>query len=925
MSVARSLAFAGALSLSALACGSAPDVARGPRVGPPPPPIASAIPPTPSPARCESLRAAHPIPLTAGRGDRVVLARAGDRTLAYVADEDEDAVHTIDVGAGREIAVTPVDGAPSALVALRDGRLVAALRDRNELVVLEPASRIESPLEMRCAAPVASEPVGLGATEVEGEAEEVLVASGYGHALTALGGSDLAPRFVVALPRDPRAVLVLDHRAYVSHMTSSELSVVDTTSGELASVDVLGGRKPDGVALRTRDEPGPEPEKIHGGQAFSLASAEGRLYAPMVTVDPGEPKITGAYGSTEIPIKPFVGIVDVESASALRVDVASQTVPSTRACMLPRAAAAAPGGRLFVACAGIDELLELDGRADGAMHALRRRVRVPEGPLGIALDASRVVVWSEFAREVSVIPLSGVTDAVRVAVSRRERPRDLAFERGRVIFHDSFDLRVSSDGRACASCHPDGRDDGNTWSTPDGPRQTIALAGRVDGSGPYGWFGKHPTLDSHLGETMHRLGGAGFGKKSDRADLDALEHYLVSMKAPVPVRVDDDRVRAGRALFHDPKQGCGSCHAEGSTDRARHDVGSGHREEASTRFDTPSLAFVSASAPYFHDGRYPSLDALLAKGDDEMGHVRHLDADERAALVAYMSSIAPAAEPTAVAASFAPPDPLAPLPADAASPAERALIASSPPPLVLDGVAVDLDAIPVVETHAPIAWDAKSADAKGEALAPDQIVWKNGCAAIPHHAAATLRLDWRTTSMTDALERCVYAPDENGIFRWADGATTTIDPLPGGRLRVVTRDVETRLGTREIRVAREVDAEAVPLVTGLVYAYRTKCDDCKEGRDVLHVVWPSDAESIFSTAALSLERGRAAHTEITVAPWNLGPWIKATGAKLETKSRLGHPRSTVVRLDVSRTRSEGEARVALGRGSCEAQPFGSCL
>ena len=42
--------------------------------------------------------------------------------------------------------------------------------------------------------------------------------------------------------------------------------------------------------------------------------------------------------------------------------------------------------------------------------------------------------------------------------------------RGRALFRVTDDGRLSRDGRACASCHPDGRDDALTWSTPDGPR-----------------------------------------------------------------------------------------------------------------------------------------------------------------------------------------------------------------------------------------------------------------------------------------------------------------------------------------------------------------------------------------------------------------------------------------------------------------------
>ena len=44
--------------------------------------------------------------------------------------------------------------------------------------------------------------------------------------------------------------------------------------------------------------------------------------------------------------------------------------------------------------------------------------------------------------------------------------------------------------------------------------------------------------------------------------------------------------------------------------------------EASLLFDTPSLQFVGGTAPYFHDGRYPTLIDLLDANDEQIrrGH-----------------------------------------------------------------------------------------------------------------------------------------------------------------------------------------------------------------------------------------------------------------------------------------------------------------
>ena len=59
--------------------------------------------------------------------------------------------------------MAPVEGRPSQLVLLADGRLVVALRDASKLAVLE-VEAIDRPLARRCTVPTPTEPVGLALT-----------------------------------------------------------------------------------------------------------------------------------------------------------------------------------------------------------------------------------------------------------------------------------------------------------------------------------------------------------------------------------------------------------------------------------------------------------------------------------------------------------------------------------------------------------------------------------------------------------------------------------------------------------------------------------------------------------------------------------------------------------------------------------------
>src|SRR5262249_50283547 len=132
---------------------------------------------------------------------------------------------------------------------------------------------------------------------------------------------------------------------------------------------------------------------------------------------------------------------------------------------------------------------------------------------------------------------------------------------GRILFHAAGDARIASDGRACASCHPDGRDDAITWATPEGPRRSIMLAGRVAKTPPYSWNGNEQTLHNHLGNTFDRLSGKGLRS----IELDALVAYVSTL--PVPTQresadgVDRAKVARGAGIFASKEAGCSSCHS----------------------------------------------------------------------------------------------------------------------------------------------------------------------------------------------------------------------------------------------------------------------------------------------------------------------------------------------------------------------------
>jgi DNA-binding beta-propeller fold protein YncE/mono/diheme cytochrome c family protein len=359
-------------------------------------------------------------------------------------------------------------------------------------------------------------------------------------------------------------------------------------------------------------------------------------------------------------------------------------------CHLPRGSATDGTGNVYVACFGSDSLMafsigeksfetevepmptdkvRFEVNKDGSVKAKPMKgpstiknyflsmneesaVTVPSGPSGVAIDAEdkRLVSFSQIDGAVSIVPLDAFgkdskSKPETIKLLRSSGLSELA-TMGRKIFFSGGDARISKDGRACSSCHPDGRDDGLVWSTPDGPRQTIMLAGRVNRQGPFGWLGKHPTLQTHMQSTMKNLKGNGL----DAHEQDALAAFLVTMKGP-PAKWHalTEEESHGRDVFNSSDAQCSSCHSTttGFTDHDTHDVRSATASDQEKSFLVPSLADVGASAPYFHDGRYATLEELVEKSPngtpngttDAMGSTKQLNDADKKALVAYLRTL----------------------------------------------------------------------------------------------------------------------------------------------------------------------------------------------------------------------------------------------------------------------------------------------
>jgi DNA-binding beta-propeller fold protein YncE len=627
---------------------------------------------TPAPALA-STPAPHALPIepldAAGTmsAGAVALARYGEHTLAFVADADDRALVTFDVDTHAPLSSTPLPARPSAVLVTPSGR-VAVLGADDARVHLMALVAIDAPLAEERTVAVPEEPVS-AAMAPGGDA--LLVTSRWGHALSLVPLATTDAPVVIDLPRDPASVVASadGKRAVVMHAAGSRASVVDlpTRAVTTTSLDRRVQRElfnemmmmPMPVQMAQTPDPfdGPgqaaappsqaphvvapkarfEMVTLHADQAFAMVrTGDGRLVAPEVFVDTGPAAASGGYGASESTVTP--AIVSFAGETGQMLEPGGDRTFGSR-CLLPRGAAFdAASKRLLVACVGSDSVVVI--RVDPKAVKLQRIVTVPKGPVAIAVDGEgkRAVVWSPFERAVTVLSLGAEPSRVASATLERRGPAPSEEAlRGRALFHAVFDSRVSSDGRACASCHPDGRDDGLTWSSPAGPMQTPMLMTRLEGTAPYGWDGAAKDLVHHLAHTTSRLGGSGLSKRN----VAEVAAYLASLTPPAAATPPPAALLArGESIFHSEAAECSSCHSGGAlTDGDRHDVSGGASAAHPRTFDTPSLKFIARSGPYFHDGRFASLGDMLAGTDGAMGHTAQLSPEDRAALEAYLETL----------------------------------------------------------------------------------------------------------------------------------------------------------------------------------------------------------------------------------------------------------------------------------------------
>lgn len=555
---------------------------------------------------------------------------------ALVIDADSGTLLALDEKLAPRAQLEIAPGAPQLVYDPAAARAYVADRKDDKIVVVGVGDK----LEKLGAWSTPAEPYGVALAP---DRKTLLVTTIADRALVALDTATGKELWRHALGAEPRGVAISEdgRTAIVAYLATGTVERVDLAGARHAGSHVSLAAAP--LPNRGFVDPNQSPDvgKGFARNAFAvrfigndLAIVAHQISVPVQAGDGREN--TGSYGGGFTP--PIEHRIAFLGPSE---DGVTAQIGARVAVHQPQAIAWDPQrDTLYVAGYGSEDLLAVANASQASAQLAATGPLVAQGtacgPQGLAVaDDGGVLVWCGVSRKVirAKADAAQIT-AVATSAELTKSHLDKLAHRGLELFRAANDARVSTRGAlACASCHPEGREDGLSWRINGHVLQTPLLDGRVAGTHPYKWDGGDADLPTSLTSTMRRLGGTGLAAD----DVKALGAYLEQLPAPRHPTVDVAQAARGKKLF-DGELGCNTCHDGAKlTDRERHDVGS----DVLKQVDTPSLIGVGESAPYYHDGSAASLQALLRDNGNihGMADTSKLSDTQIQDLVAYLETL----------------------------------------------------------------------------------------------------------------------------------------------------------------------------------------------------------------------------------------------------------------------------------------------
>lgn len=521
---------------------------------------------------------------------------------AVVADADRDQLHVVELdtrAALHHVALQPGDE-PGRVTSDPEGRVYVALRRGGAVAVLDPvAGELLDRIEV-CASP--------RGVSFDAALERLYVACADG----VLAIWDAATRQVrrERLDVDLRDVVVLKRGLAVSRFRSAEVLLLDHEGRLRQRSRPLGGFEAS-PSVAWRMIPAPDGESVlvlHQMAQDTEVSIQpggyGNFGCSVVTSavteigEDGVPRGQVGLGTTLA--------MDVSvSASGLFTAVTPAELEGRRPATVSGRVEELPGGEGAQLC-------------DFGSQFVRPEFE-PGSFVAVAHRADGTLV--RLSQDPPVLNIGG-----RVASFATDRVVDT----GQKLFHMN-----AGGGVACASCHPEGADDGHVWRFQEiGARRSQTIFGGLLGSEPFHWNGDMPSFQHLVSEVFQsRMGGGAMSAPQ----VAALAGWIDRIPAPPAPRArQEPEVEAGRLLFHSAEVGCAGCHdGPRMGGVGAFDVGTG------AVLEVPALLGVAYRGPFLHDGCAPTLmdRFVTCGGGDRHGKTSHLSADQLRSLVAYLESL----------------------------------------------------------------------------------------------------------------------------------------------------------------------------------------------------------------------------------------------------------------------------------------------
>lgn len=532
----------------------------------------------------------HGLPPISG-GTLLVTA---DAERAFVADPDRDRILVVDLEGERVLETITLDEGSEPGRATEDasGNVHVLLRGTGEVLTLDAGGKV---VDTRA---VCSGPRGI---DVDPATDELVVACVTGDVVRMAAEAGGAATWRVRLEPDLRDVVVLGERTYISRFRSGQIVALDG-SGDVIEQGDLPAADPTmvpSVAWRMTEI---------GSHGFYVTHQR----STTVEIPVGEDAPPNAYGSGSSSGTPG-SIVDA-SGTAFDELFEVVNVASPQSLVLPVDAAVNDELDLVATVGAGSDLLVL---------STGEEIFVAGEPIAVRFAGEDIVVQTREPSALLVFAANGADYSVTLGGQD-------AGDVGHAAFHRTPE--GSTRTISCASCHPEGRDDGRTWNfAPLGARRTQTLLGNVTESKPFHWDGDIDTFDALLDEVFEKRMGH---DPLDAAEKKATATWLASLN-DLPVRKRSSEIATdGPKVFE--KAGCDSCHSgERFTNFGAANVGTGDV------FQVPSLVGVRYRAPFMHDGCAPTLRDRFGAcgGDDRHGDVEKLDEDELETLIEYVDSL----------------------------------------------------------------------------------------------------------------------------------------------------------------------------------------------------------------------------------------------------------------------------------------------